>query len=111
MPFHAMEELTLSQMIHEVLSIQTLVALVVIGVGILLWFLRDKLEGVSNGLRSIRWAAENSFGFEAVNRAVVKITQNAADTLRQTQTGFLNWNVLGIVASLIILFAILVVGA
>ncbi len=111
MPFHAMEELTLSQMIHEVLSIPTLVALVVIGVGILLWFLRDKLEGVSNGLRSIRWAAENSFGFEAVNRAVVKITQNAADTLRQTQTGFLNWNVLGIVASLIILFAILVVGA
>lgn len=111
MPFHTIEPLSLQEMIQEVLSIPTLVALAIIGIGILLWFLRDKLEGVSNGLKSIRWAAEKSFGFEAINSAVVKTTTNIADTLRQTQTGILNWNVLGIVASIIVLFAILILGA
>ena len=98
-------------MLHEVLSIPTLIALVVIGLGILLWFLRDKLEGVTNGLRSIRWAAEKSFGFEAINSAVVSVTHSIAEAVRRTQTGLLGWNVVGIVLTVIVLFAILILGA
>jgi NADH-quinone oxidoreductase subunit L len=66
---------------------------------------------VISGLKSIRWAAENSFGFEAINNAVVKVTESTAEGLRTTQTGILGWNVFGIVASIIILFAILILGA
>ena len=111
LPFHAIEPLPLKELFREVLSIPTIIALVVIAVGILLWFLRGKLDGFISGLKSIRWAAENSFGFEALNDAVVKVTNSTAEMLRQTQTGLLNWNVLGIVASVIILFAILILGA
>ena len=111
LPFHAIEAFGLKDMLHEVLSIPTLIALVVIGLGILLWFLRDRLEGVTNGLRSIRWAAEKSFGFEAINSAVVSVTHSIAEAVRRTQTGLLGWNVVGIVLTVIVLFAILILGA
>lgn len=111
LPYHAIEPLPISEMMHEVLSLPTLVVMVVIAAAVLLWVFRKKLEGLVNGLKSIRWAAENSFGFEAINSAIVKVTQSTAEALRVTQTGILNWNVFGILASVIILLAILVLGA
>lgn len=111
LPHHLIEPFALSELIHEVLTVPTLVVLLIIGAAVLLWVFREKLEGMINGLKSIRWAAENSFGFEAINRAIVKVTQSTAEALRATQTGLLNWNVMGIVASVIILFVILLLGA
>lgn len=111
MPQHHIESLSISGLIHEVISIPTLIALVAIAIGICLWLLRAKLAGFVDGLKSIRWAADNSFGFEAINSAVVGITNSLADTLRKTQTGLLNWNVFGILAALIILFAAILLGA
>lgn len=110
LPFHEIEETTLTAVFHEILTLPTLVVLLIIALGILLWFARNKLQGLINGMRSIRWAAEKSFGFEALNTAFVEVTNNIAETLRATQTGILNWNVMAIAVSLIILFAILVVG-
>jgi NADH-quinone oxidoreductase subunit L len=111
LPFHAIEPFSLRELVHEVLSIPTLVAMAVIGVGIVLWLLREKLTGFTNGLKSIRWAAENSFGFEAVNDAVTRITANIAEALRETHTGHLSWNVVGIMAAVVILFVYIVMGA
>ncbi len=110
LPFHEIEHTSLAALFHEVLTLPTLVTLIIIGVGILTWFARKKLEGLVNGMRSIRWASEKSFGFEALNTAFVEVTNNIAEALRGTQTGILNWNILAIIASLIVLFAILVVG-
>jgi hypothetical protein len=62
-------------------------------------------------LHSIRWAAENSFGFEAVNGAITRTTGSLAEKLRDTQTGHLSWNVLGIVAAVAILFVYIILGA
>jgi hypothetical protein len=111
LPFHAIEPFSLSDLIHEVLTLPTLVALTVIGLGIALWLLRERLIGLTNGLKSIRWAAENSFGFEAVNDAVTRLTARIAEALRDTQTGHLSWNVVGIVAAVIILFVFIATGA
>ena len=111
LPFHGIEPLGIKEMFHEVLSIPTLIALLVIGLGIALWLLRSRLVGLVEGLKSIRWVSENSFGFEAINSAVVRITNSLAETLRKTQTGYLNWNVLGILAAVIVLFTLLVLGA
>ena len=111
LPVHAVEPLGIKEMFHEVISIPTLIALVVIAVGIVLWLLRSKLTGLVDGLKSIRWVSENSFGFEAINSAIVNITNKIAEALRGTQTGLLNWNVLGILATMIVLFVILVLGA
>jgi uncharacterized protein with PQ loop repeat len=111
LPFHAIEPFPLKELLHEVLSIPTLVAMVIIGVGITLWLLREKLTAFTNGLKSIRWAAENSFGFEAVNDAVSRTTERIAEALRETQTGHLSWNVVGIVAAVVILFVYIATGA
>ena len=111
LPFHGIETIGIAELFHEVLSVPTLIALVVIALGITLWLLREKLSGVVEGLKSIRWAAENSFGFEAINKAVVSITNSLAEGLRATQTGILNWNILGVMAALIVLFIIVVLGA
>lgn len=111
LPQHHIESLSIAGLIHEVLSVPTLVALAAIAIGIVLWLLRAKLAGFVEGLKSIQWAADHSFGFEAINSAVVGVTNSLADTLRKTQTGLLNWNVLGILAALIILFAALLLGA
>jgi NADH-quinone oxidoreductase subunit L len=110
LPFHGIEALSISGMLHEVISIPTLIALGVIALGIGLWFLRSKLEGVIAGLKSLVWAAENSFGFEAINSAVVRVTNSIAETLRSTQTGYLNWNVFGIVAAVATLFILFTLG-
>ncbi len=111
LPFHAIEPFSLNELVHEVLSIPTLVTMVIIGAGILLWLFREKLTGFTNGLKSIRWAAENSFGFEAVNDAVSRTTARIAEALRQTQTGHLSWNVVGIVAAVVLLFVYIATGA
>ena len=50
----------------------------------------------------IGWAAEASFGFEWLNKQVVTLFNHSANILRRTQTGVLNWNVLGITAGLLI---------
>jgi NADH-quinone oxidoreductase subunit L len=88
----------------------TLLALGVVGLGIAAWYMRFSLRWLTNALRGVSWAAASSFGFEAINRAVVGLTQNGAEDLRETQTGLLNWNVFGILAALVIVLGILALG-
>jgi NADH-quinone oxidoreductase subunit L len=111
LPFHAIEALPIKEMIHEVLTLPTFITLSVIAIGLLLWRIRTKITGLTDGLKSIRWAAENSFGFEAINDTVVRLTSRIAESLRNTQTGQLSWNVLGIIAAVVILLVYLVLGA
>ena len=88
----------------------TLITLGVIGLGILTWTMRSNLKVTSRALRGISWAAASSFGFEAINRAVLWVTQRGAEKLRDTQTGLLNWNVAGILAALVIVLVVMVLG-
>jgi len=111
LPFHGIESIGLGELFHEVVSIPTLVALVVVALGLLLWLGRGKMGAFIEGLKNLRWASEKSFGFEAINGAVVNITNSVAEALRGTQTGILNWNVLGILAALVILVILIILGA
>jgi NADH-quinone oxidoreductase subunit L len=111
LPFHTLPEFTLTELFHEVVRLQTLIPLAVIAVGLLCWFFREKLAGVSKLFGWLRWLAEHSFGFEAINSGVVLGTQESAEGLRGSQTGILGWNVLGILLTVIILFAIFAIGA
>lgn len=111
LPFHKIEPFGLPEMFHEVLSIPTLIALAVIALGVVLWLIRDRLAGLTHALEWLRKASVNNFGFEWVNRAIVKGTQATGEGLRVTQTGVLGWNVLAILVTIILLFAIYAVGA
>jgi NADH-quinone oxidoreductase subunit L len=111
LPAHAIQVESTLEVLGEVISLPTLIALAVVALGILAWIYRAKLQAAANALRGLSWAASNSFGFEGINRGIVRGTQSLAETLRSTQTGLLNWNVLGIAAGLILTLIILAFGA
>ncbi len=101
---------TLKILQEIVLAPATLLALGVIALGAVAWWQRSNLRGLANSLRSVSWAASSSFGFEAINRGIVSATQSAAEWLRETQTGLLNWNMLAIVAALAVVLGLLILG-
>lgn len=104
--------LTTWEMMQLVLTAPaTWIALIVIACGLAAWWWREKLTGVARGLEPLRRSAVDSFGFEWINRGIVLATQRAAEALRVTQTGSLNWNVVGIVGGFIIVLTILALGA
>ncbi len=110
LPTHGIEITSLGEVVHEVLSVPTLIALAVIALGLAAWWWREKLSGLANALKGVAQVAADSFGFEAINHGIVKGTQNSAEALRVTQTGLLNWNIFGIVAGLILVLAIVIFG-
>jgi len=111
LPYHAIESLSLSGMFHEVVSLPTLIPLAVILLGILCWIFREKLTGIGKLFGWLRWLADHSFGFEAINSGLVSAAQSSAEGLRVTQTGILGWNILGILSTIIVLFTLFAIGA
>jgi NADH-quinone oxidoreductase subunit L len=89
----------------------TYLALAVIGLGLAAWAFRDRLAGIGESFAWLARAADRDFGFEWLNQRIVSATTAAADAVRMTQTGLLNWNVLGIVGGLVIVLAVLALGA
>ncbi len=111
-PSQAIEIKTGAEIFIEILSAPaTWGAIVMVLLGLAAWWWRDRLSGLVQGLRGVAKAATDSFGFEAINRSVVAVTQDSAEALRATQTGLLNWNIFGIVAGLVIILVILALGA
>jgi NADH-quinone oxidoreductase subunit L len=111
LPYHSLEALGIREMVHELVSWPTLIALGVITLGILCWVFREKLTGVKKAFAWVRWLAEHSFGFEAINTGVVNGVNASAEGLRATQTGVISWNLLAVLGTIIIFFTLFAVGA
>lgn len=110
MPFHHIGVESTAEVILDVVSAPaTLITLAVISLGVLAWVWRARLAGLGKVLSGVARAAVNSFGFEAVNRAIVNGTVETAEGMRKTQTGLLNWNVFGIVTALVVVLAFLMI--
>lgn len=111
LPYHDIEAVTTLQLAEEILTAPaTLLALAVIALGLLGWIYRERLRFLKSFSIGLQKIAEASFGLEAVNRAVLGLTRRTAETLRATQTGYLNANVAGILIGLVIVLAVLVWG-
>jgi len=111
LPAHPIEAHTTAEILKEVLTAPvTLVALFIVLLGLAAWWLRDRLTGVAKTFSGVSRAAAGSFGFEHINQAVVSGTQNAAERLRNTQTGLLNWNVAVLIVAMIVILAFLALG-
>jgi len=112
LPAHNISELTLLEMMNEIVTAPaTWIALAVVGLGIMTWFSRDSLKTITKSFQGISNFAQNSFGFENINSSIENGVQAIAEKLRVTQTGQLSWNIFGIVAGLVIVIAVLVIGA
>lgn len=112
LPFHGLHIASGASLLEEIITAPaTYLALGVVALGLLAWWFRGALGGVAAALRPVADAAAADFGFEWLNRRIVAWTTGAANTLRVTQTGSLNWNVVGVVGGLLVVLVILVLGA
>jgi NADH-quinone oxidoreductase subunit L len=102
---------TIEVLAEVVTAPATLLALVVIALGLAAWWQRDRLRPLAVRLQWLADMGQDSFGFEWINRGVVTLTQYTANALRRTQTGQLNWNIVGIVGGLIVVLAVVALGA
>ncbi len=115
LPFHfdqAAHPPSLAEIASEViLAPSTLVALGVVALGIVTWIVWAALvRGPGRGRERVRRGAEAGLGFESINRGITSSVQWAGESLRATQSGLLNWNILGIVLAVVIVLAVLAVG-
>jgi hypothetical protein len=111
MPFHGLERESLSVMVAAVLSSSgTWLALlvVVLGFGTSWMRMRGSKQFAGGWLQPF---VDTSFGFEPLNRVIVRSVSNFAERLRSTQTGELNWNILGILGGLLAVLVVLWMGA
>lgn len=111
LPAHNIHALPTSEILKEVVTAPvTLIALLIILLGLAAWWQRDRLAAVGRALQPLARIASDSFGFEAINRGVVRLTQAGAENLRATQTGTLSWNVAYLIIALTVLLGILTLG-
>jgi NADH-quinone oxidoreductase subunit L len=107
LPFHEIQEISTLELALEILGAPaTWITVSIIAIGSLIYLLRSKLTWLSNRLTWLRFAAQNSFGFEKINQFIVTVIQRSASLLRKTQTGQLNWNVAALVSCLVIILII-----
>ena len=111
LPFHEIEHESLLEMILAILSAPaTWLALLIVGLGLSIAWVRMKgFEYFGGGW--LQPFVDTSFGFEPVNHFVVQAVSRFAERLRATQTGELNWNILGIISGLLLVLVFLWMGA
>jgi hypothetical protein len=97
---------------REILSTPaTWLAVAVAVVGAALWAGRSAFAWIGTRLRGLRRAAEAGYGFEAINRGIMKAVQGSGEGLRVTQSGLLNWNVGAMVIAVIVVMAVVLLVA
>ena len=109
LPFHHLEVVSTLGLIADVLSAPTTwitLGIVTAGVGALVLSQR-RSSGMIPAPGWFDALTESGFGFESLNRQLVAWTQHIAAILQKTQTGQLNWNILGIAGALLIVLVVL----
>ena len=109
LPFHHLEVVSTLSMIADVLfASATWIALGIVAVGVGVWALRQRHStGMVPAAGWFHALAESGFGFEPLNHQLVVWTQRSAVLLQKTQTGQLNWNILGIAGALLMVLVLL----
>ncbi|MBN2116055.1 MAG: NADH-quinone oxidoreductase subunit L [Anaerolineales bacterium] len=111
LPIHELERETLLEVLTAILSAPaTWFALLIVALGCGLFWLLGRKSALAQG----GWLdpfVETSFGFESLNRWIVQVTYQVAERFSVTQTGELNWNILGIVSALLVVLVVLWLGA
>jgi multicomponent K+:H+ antiporter subunit A len=111
LPFHELERESLMTMITAILSApMTWLVLLLIAISAGISWVRAKGYQLFGG----GWLepfVDTSFGFDSLNKLVVRSVSGIAENLRATQTGELNWNIFGIISGLLIVLVILWMGA
>jgi NADH-quinone oxidoreductase subunit L len=109
LPFHSIQpEATIAAIVKILLAYQTWLAVVLILLVASTWFLRRRMNGLAKSAKPLIDFTQAGSGFEWINRQIINITKGSASALGATQTGYLSWNVVGILGGLILLLALIV---
>ena len=110
-PFHEFHVLTLGTLAEEIfLAPATYIALGVVALGLgISWMVRKQATApVPAALEAL---SRESFGLDWLNQQVVKFVSQSAAVVQKTQTGEMNWNVVGIIGALVVVLGILLWSA
>lgn len=108
LPAHTIPSVSTPTAVIEIITApMTWVAVLLILSSAALWPLRVRLSVIYETLRPLTRITSHDFGFEWLNQKIVQLTKKVSTLLSITQTGQLNWNVLGIVAGLLCLLGLL----
>jgi NADH-quinone oxidoreductase subunit L len=111
LPLHEIERESLSELIQAILSAPaTWFALGVVALGFALSWVRARGFALFGG-GWLKPFVDTAFGLERANQVVVSGISRFAEGLRFTQTGELNWNILGMISGLLVVLIILWLGA
>jgi NADH-quinone oxidoreductase subunit L len=111
LPFHTLDIAGTGQVVVTILAAwPTWLALAVVAVGLGAWWWRERLAAAAARMRVLARAAAADFYFAWLNGAIVRTVRSVAEELSVTQTGQLNWNVLGLAAGLAAVLALLLWG-
>lgn len=108
LPFHGLHEESTLHMMETLLSAPlTWFALLIVGLSLTLFFVLGRKFALSQNPAWLDALTETSFGFESLNHNVVRGVNFIAEKLRFTQSGELNWNILGIIGGLLAVLLVL----
>jgi NADH-quinone oxidoreductase subunit L len=111
LPHHEIHALGTLEVVMEVITAPaTLIALAVVALGLIAFWQRQALVGITKNLKWFNTIALNSYGFEAINNFIVGLTKSLGEVMRMTQTGILSWNVFGILMGLVIVLSVIAAG-
>jgi NADH-quinone oxidoreductase subunit L len=110
LPFHGIEQESTPELIFAIIyAPATWFALLIVASGFGLFWLRGRASALAQSW--LQPFVDTSFGFEPINHFVVQGISKFAERLRATQTGELNWNILGIISGLLLVLVVLWLGA
>jgi NADH-quinone oxidoreductase subunit L len=111
LPFHDISIYTVSEMVLELAgSPSTWLALGVVGFGALIGWSYPRWTGIAGEGRRLGRMVDTNLGFESINRMVVRAWRSLSTLTKRTQTGYLQWNILGIVGILFLLLGLMTLG-
>ena len=108
LPFHKLASTgTWAIVLEIIINPMTWLALMVVGLGILLWLLGKRLVFLQKYLAVLARTAQKEIGFEWLNQQFVNLVQSLSAGICRMQTGQLNWNIAGITGGLVVLLLVL----
>lgn len=112
LPFHEWHHVSTIEMFIELfqnpITWVTLIIITCSSGGWILWRWRGRR--IDESLTMVRFI-QTGLGFEGVNRAVVTAAEQLSAAARVTQTGHLQWNLLGIVGAMALILCMILLGA
>jgi hypothetical protein len=112
LPHHHIHAESAATILENIITApETLVALAVVLIGAVLWVIHRAFLPIGDFLKPLGVAANHDYGLNWLNQRINNLVHGIGERLRATQTGYLNWNVFGIVLGLVVTLGILALGA